>query len=101
MVGYKFCDWYIYSNTVGGIYTVIKTKAAETVVEYGEQYVLFGPYNDKCAKLEVEVIENPANFAIADTLAQMRSHNIKVSSSSLCCFADIDRGNKNACTSCM
>lgn len=58
---------------------MIKTKAAETVAEYGEQFFLMGPYNEQSAKLEVEVIENPSNFAIADTLAQMRSHNIKVS----------------------
>lgn len=68
----------IFCILVGGIYTVIKTKAAETVSEYGEQYFLLGPYNEKFAKLEVEIIETPTNFAIADTLTQMRSHNIKV-----------------------
>lgn len=64
--------------SVGGIYTVIKTKAAETVAEYGEQYFLFGPYNENCAKLEVEIIETPSNFAIADTITQMRSNGLKV-----------------------
>ncbi|XP_067927802.1 glycogen [starch] synthase-like [Watersipora subatra] len=66
------------ANKVGGIYTVIRTKAAETASEYGEQYCLLGPYNEKCAKLEVEVIEKPSNYAIADTLEQMRSHDLKV-----------------------
>lgn len=63
---------------VGGIYTVIKTKAAETVAEYGEQFFMFGPYNEKCAKLEVEVIETPTNYAIADTITQMKTHGLKV-----------------------
>ena len=74
-----FCFIFVVGSVVGGIYTVIKTKAAETVAEYGEQYFLFGPYNEQCAKLEVEIIDNPSNFAIADALTQMRSHNIKVS----------------------
>lgn len=63
---------------VGGIYTVIKTKAAETVAEYGEQFFLFGPYKEKFATLEVEVIDTPPNFAVADTIKQMKLHNIKV-----------------------
>jgi len=63
---------------VGGIYTVIKTKAAETVAEYGEQYFLFGPYKESAAKLEVEVIETPAHYAIKDTISQMKEHGIKV-----------------------
>ena len=30
---------------VGGIYTVIRTKAGVTVEELGDDYILIGPYN--------------------------------------------------------
>ena len=38
---------------VGGIYTVIKTKTAQTVKELRENYALLGPYEDATAKLQV------------------------------------------------
>lgn len=31
--------------TVGGIYSVIKSKAPVTTAEYGDRYCLIGPYN--------------------------------------------------------
>uniref|UniRef100_A0A6B9MHP7 Glycogen [starch] synthase n=1 Tax=Platynereis dumerilii TaxID=6359 RepID=A0A6B9MHP7_PLADU len=65
------------ANKVGGIYTVIKTKAATTVDELGEQYCLIGPYNEACVKTEVEVME-PYNEAMQRSLSQMRDHGIKV-----------------------
>ena len=64
--------------TVGGIYTVIKTKAGVTVEELGEQYCLIGPYNESCVRTEVETVE-PYNEAMSMTLQQMRDHGIKVS----------------------
>lgn len=30
---------------VGGIYSVIKSKAPVTTLEYGDRYTLIGPYN--------------------------------------------------------
>lgn len=63
--------------TVGGIYTVIKTKAGVTVEELGEQYCLIGPYNEACVRTEVEVME-PYNEAMRAAMAQMRDHGIKV-----------------------
>lgn len=63
--------------SVGGIYTVIKTKAAVTVEELGEQYCLIGPYNESCVRTEVEIME-PANDAMRRALEQMRSHGINV-----------------------
>jgi len=65
------------ANKVGGIYTVIKTKAAVTVEELGEQYCLIGPYNEACVRTEVEVLE-PSNEAMRRAIDQMRSHGIKV-----------------------
>ena len=61
---------------VGGIYTVIKTKAAVTAREYGDQYVLLGPYNAACVRGEVEEMdpEGPIRYAIY----HMRDHGIKV-----------------------
>ena len=62
---------------VGGIYTVIKTKAAVSVDELGDQYCLMGPYNESCVRSEVEIME-PYNEAMALTLQQMRDNGIKV-----------------------
>ena len=31
-------------NKVGGIYTVVKSKAAQAVAQYKENYFLIGPY---------------------------------------------------------
>ena len=67
--------WLIFA--VGGIYTVIKTKAGVTVEELGEQYCLIGPYNEACVRTEVEIME-PYNEAMRAAIAQMRDHGIKV-----------------------
>ena len=64
--------------TVGGIYTVIKTKAAVTVEELGDQYCLIGPYNEACVRTEVEILEPMPDSPIANTLKQMREHGLKV-----------------------
>jgi len=56
---------------------VIKTKAAVTVEELGEQYTLIGPYNESCVRTEVEIME-PGNEAIKNTLSQMAEHGIRV-----------------------
>ncbi|ORZ34679.1 glycogen synthase [Catenaria anguillulae PL171] len=47
------CAWEV-ANKVGGIYTVIRTKAPVTVAEYGNRYILMGPLNYKSAPMEVE-----------------------------------------------
>lgn len=62
---------------MGGIYTVIKTKAGTSVEELGDQYCLIGPYNEACVRMEVEVME-PYNEAMVGALRQMREHGIKV-----------------------
>ena len=67
----------IFTFAVGGIYTVIKTKAGVTVEELGEQYCLIGPHNEACVRTEVEIME-PYNEAMRAAIAQMRDHGIKV-----------------------
>ena len=62
---------------VGGIYTVIRTKAAVTVEELGEQYCLVGPLNESCVRTEVEIME-PTNWALLGAVQHMREFGIKV-----------------------
>lgn len=62
---------------VGGIYTVIRTKAAVTVEELGDRYFLIGPYNESCVRTELDIME-PPNEAVAHAFAQMREHGLKV-----------------------
>ncbi|XP_040006585.1 glycogen [starch] synthase, liver isoform X1 [Xiphias gladius] len=47
------------TNKVGGIYTVIQTKAKITVDEWGENYFLMGPYFEQNFKTQVEGCEPP------------------------------------------
>ncbi|TFK01794.1 F-box only protein 22 [Platysternon megacephalum] len=58
------------TNKVGGIYTVIQTKAKITTDEWGENYFLIGPYFEHNVKTQVEVCEplNPAIKKAVDTL---------------------------------
>lgn len=67
----------LFNNTVGGIYTVIRTKAASTVEELGDHYILLGPLNEVCMRTEVDVTE-PTNPALKRTITAMRQHDIKV-----------------------
>lgn len=62
---------------VGGIYTVIRTKAASTVEELGDNYVLIGPLNEVCMRTEVDVIE-PAYEPLKKALQKLRDHDVKV-----------------------
>ena len=60
---------------VGGIYTVIKSKAPVTCKEYGERYCLIGPLSRKSAAMEVEEAE-PHTPALRSTLSKIRSAGI-------------------------
>lgn len=62
------------ANKVGGIYTVIKTKAEASVLELGDQYCLIGPLNHNAVKTEVEILEPKGVFARA--LASFREHGV-------------------------
>lgn len=64
-------------NKVGGIYTVIKTKTAETVKQLGEQYCLIGPYQEATAKLQFEA-QVPESEVMRNTLAAMRAKGVTV-----------------------
>jgi len=65
------------ANKVGGIYTVIKTKVPVTVREFGERYILIGPYNHRTAPIEVEPLE-PNDERIQQSLEAIRREGIKV-----------------------
>ncbi|OQR79756.1 glycogen-like [Tropilaelaps mercedesae] len=62
------------ANKVGGIYTVIKTKAEASTLELGDQYVLIGPLNHNAVKTEVEVTKPQGVFDRA--LESFRSQGI-------------------------
>ena len=47
-VGWEVC------NQLGGIYTVLRSKAPEMVSEWKDRYALLGPYNAGQAAIEFE-----------------------------------------------
>ncbi|MBD3389098.1 MAG: hypothetical protein GF416_08425 [Candidatus Altiarchaeales archaeon] len=52
-------------NKVGGIYTVIKSKAARMVEQYGEKYCAVGYYEPGKARIEFDESQPPAGLANA------------------------------------
>ncbi|KAF7238729.1 Glycogen [starch] synthase, muscle, partial [Varanus komodoensis] len=64
------------ANKVGGIYTVIQTKAKITLDEWGENYFLIGPYLELNVRTQVELIE-PPNPAIRRTMDSMNAKGCK------------------------
>lgn len=65
------------ANRVGGIYSVLKSKAPVTTAEYGERYTLIGPLNRASAAVEVEEL-TPSNLHIRDTMKSMRDRGIEL-----------------------
>uniref|UniRef100_A0A672UQW0 Glycogen [starch] synthase n=1 Tax=Strigops habroptila TaxID=2489341 RepID=A0A672UQW0_STRHB len=65
------------TNKVGGIYTVIQTKAKTTADEWGENYFLVGPYFEQNVKTQVEACE-PANPAVKKAMDTMKSQGCQV-----------------------
>ncbi|XP_058715754.1 glycogen [starch] synthase, muscle isoform X2 [Poecile atricapillus] len=65
------------ANKVGGIYTVLQTKARVTADEWGESYVLVGPYVESSVRTQVELLE-PPQPALRRTLAAMNAQGCKV-----------------------
>ncbi|XP_077791441.1 glycogen [starch] synthase, liver isoform X1 [Podarcis muralis] len=65
------------TNKVGGIYTVIQTKAKITLDEWGENYFLIGPYFEHNVKTQVEVCE-PPNGAVKKAMESMRTSGCQV-----------------------
>lgn len=67
-VGWEVC-WQL-----GGIYTVLRTKAATMIKKWGDRYFLIGPYNPQTAAVEFE--EQPTEGFIRQTLDQLRAQGI-------------------------
>ncbi|XP_047722717.1 glycogen [starch] synthase, liver isoform X2 [Prionailurus viverrinus] len=65
------------TNKVGGIYTVIQTKAKTTADEWGDNYFLIGPYFEHNMKTQVERCE-PINDAIRRAVDTMNKHGCQV-----------------------
>ncbi|KAL9132993.1 MAG: hypothetical protein Q9175_005827, partial [Cornicularia normoerica] len=63
------------ANRVGGIYSVIKSKAPVTTAEYGDRYTLIGPLNRASAAVEVEPLV-PTNPELVETIQNMQSRGI-------------------------
>lgn len=64
------------ANRVGGIYSVIKSKAPVTTREFKSRYCLIGPLNYKSASIEVEEL-TPTNVHLKDALEAMSGRGIK------------------------
>ncbi|KAI8433442.1 hypothetical protein MSG28_015478 [Choristoneura fumiferana] len=71
------CAWEA-ANKVGGIYTVIRSKAYVSTEEMGDNYCLLGPYKEHCARQEVEETEFPPNGPLAIAVNAMRSKGYKL-----------------------
>ncbi|KAL8933570.1 MAG: hypothetical protein Q9216_006305 [Gyalolechia sp. 2 TL-2023] len=65
------------ANRVGGIYSVIKSKAPVTTAEYGDRYTLIGPLNHASAAVEVEPLV-PTNPELAETITNMQNRGINL-----------------------
>jgi glycogen(starch) synthase len=59
---------------LGGIYTVLRTKAATMLEKWGDRYCLIGPYNPATAAVEFE--EQPTYGSIRDTMQRMKEAGI-------------------------
>ncbi|KAG0311740.1 glycogen synthase isoform 1 [Dissophora globulifera] len=64
------------ANKVGGIYTVLKSKAPVTCTEFGNRYTMVGPLSYKTAPLEVETLE-PDTPELRLTLESMKERGVK------------------------
>ncbi|XP_071777837.1 glycogen [starch] synthase, liver [Centroberyx gerrardi] len=65
------------TNKVGGIYTVIQTKAKITVDEWGENYCMMGPYFEHNFKTQVEGCD-PPNPAIRKAMDALINNGCQV-----------------------
>lgn len=63
------------ANKVGGIYTVITSKAARMIERYGENYVLIGPYRSP-AQLEQELESAPVPRLLDRVFENLKRENI-------------------------
>ncbi|OAX83075.1 glycogen [starch] synthase [Emergomyces africanus] len=63
------------ANRVGGIYSVLKSKAPVTTAEYGDRYTLIGPLNRASAVVEVEEL-TPSDPHLVETMASMKERGV-------------------------
>ncbi|MDD5484208.1 MAG: glycosyltransferase [Kiritimatiellae bacterium] len=56
---------------LGGIYTVIRSKAPRMIENWGNRYFMIGPYNPVTAAIEFE--ETPPSGAVANAIAEMKT----------------------------
>ncbi len=61
---------------LGGIYTVLRSKAPVTVSVWGDNYALLGPYNKATASVEFE--ETEPSGAFGEAVLKMREAGFKV-----------------------
>ena len=59
---------------LGGIYTVLRSKAATMLERWGDRYCLIGPYNPSTAAVEFE--EQPTYGSIRETLQKLKDAGI-------------------------
>lgn len=64
--------------SVGGIYTVIRSKAYVSTEEMGDQYCMVGPYKELCARTEVEEADYPTHTPLYKAVQVMRDQGYKV-----------------------
>lgn len=80
-----------YLFPVGGIYTVIQTKAKITVDEWGENYFMMGPYYEHNFKTQVEPCE-PPNQAIKVAMDSLINNGCQVSHNTLIALPGVSEG---------
>ena len=68
-VGWEVC------NPVGGIYTVLRSKAPSMIARWDQRYCLIGPYNAAAAEVEFEPVA-PTGI-MSDTLGRLQAKGIK------------------------
>jgi glycogen(starch) synthase len=61
---------------VGGIYTVLRSKAPHTVDEWGDRYFLIGPYTPQTSPMEFEPL-SPGEI-VGPTLEHLRRQGVQV-----------------------
>jgi len=59
---------------LGGIYTVLRTKAAAMIERWGDRYCLIGPYNPNTAAVEFE--DQPTYGSIRETIQRLKEMGI-------------------------
>ncbi|XP_050531555.1 glycogen [starch] synthase isoform X4 [Daktulosphaira vitifoliae] len=65
-------------NKVGGIYTVIRSKAFVSTEEMGDQYCLLGPYKENYARTAVEELEFEEGTPYHTAVTKMRDLGFKL-----------------------